>query len=115
MCSIKVKIMAKNSQNELLALLDDVKDEDIKDKKNKGPKTIMVEEPLKMKGDPLGLIQSKNQVKEAKLPARVKSKSDIVVERYNPAVDKGLTSDDVEQRMLAGLVNVSEKGSTKTV
>ena len=37
------------------------------------------------------------------------------MERYNPEVAVGLTSDHVEQRQLAGLVNISEKGSTKTL
>lgn len=108
--------MAKNSQNELLALLEEANQaEPTKKEKHKGPKTIQVEEPLQMTGDPLGLIQSKNQPKEAKLPSRVKSKNDIVIERYNPDVHVGLTTDDVEQRQLAGLVNLSAKGSTKTI
>ena len=107
--------MAKNSQNELLALLEDANKEEVKREKQKGPKTVVVDEPLQMTGDPLGLIQPKANTKEAKLPSRVKSKNDVVVERYNPEVLKGLTTDDVEQRQLAHLVNVSEKGSTKTV
>ncbi len=107
--------MAKNSQNELLALLEESNSEQVKKTKQKGPKTVVVEEPLAMSGDPLGLIEPKGSLKEAKIPARIKSKNDIVIERYNPEVKLGLKTDDVEQRQLAGLVNVSEKGSTKTV
>ncbi|WP_084301109.1 HAD-IC family P-type ATPase [Acholeplasma equifetale] len=107
--------MAKEQQNELLALLES--DDDIVEKKpkRKGPQTILVEEPLKMSGDPLGIIQTKQEEKQAKTPKRVKSKGDIVVERYNPEVTMGLLSDDVEQRQLAGLANISTKGSTKSI
>ena len=42
----------ETSQNELLAILDDGKNEP---KNKKGPKTVIVEEPLMMSGDPLGL------------------------------------------------------------
>lgn len=107
--------MAKNSQNELLALLEESNSEQVKKTKQKGPKTVVVEEPLAMSGDPLGLIEPRGSIKEAKMPARIKSKNDIVIERYNPEVHFGLKTDDVEQRQLAGLVNVSEKGSTKTI
>ncbi|VEU82926.1 HAD-IC family P-type ATPase [Acholeplasma hippikon] len=107
--------MAKNSQNELLSLLEEANQDKGKKSKQKGPKTVIVEEPLAMSGDPLGLIQTNKQLSEAKTPARIKSKNDVVVERYNPEVLKGLTSDDVEQRQLAGMANISEKGSTKTV
>ncbi|HHY96496.1 MAG TPA: hypothetical protein GYA04_00525, partial [Acholeplasma sp.] len=107
--------MAKEQQNELLALLES--DDDIVEKKpkRKGPQTILVEEPLKMSGDPLGIIQTKQEETKAKTPKRVKSKGDIVVERYNPEVTMGLLSDDVEQRQLAGLANISTKGSTKSI
>ena len=106
--------MAKDVQNELLALLDE-QDKPTKSKKNrKGPQTVMVEDPLEMKGDPLGIIESKKE-KKAATPERIKSKGEIVIERYNPDVDRGLTTDDVEKRHLAGLVNLSDKGSTKTI
>jgi cation-transporting ATPase E len=101
------------SQNELLAILDDGKNEPKKTKK--GPKTVIVEEPLMMSGDPLGLSSFQKENIEAKTPARVKKRDEILVERYNPEVAVGLTSDHVEQRQLAGLVNISEKGSTKTL
>lgn len=107
--------MAKNSQNELISLLEEANQDKVKKPKQKGPKTVIVEEPLAMSGDPLGLIQTNKQLNEAKTPARIKSKNDVVVERYNPDVTLGLTSDDVEQRQLAGMANISEKGSTKTV
>ncbi|MFA7417217.1 MAG: HAD-IC family P-type ATPase [Acholeplasma sp.] len=106
--------MAKDVQNELLALLDE-QDKSIKSKKKqKGPQTVIVEEPFEMKGDPLGINEPKKD-KLAQTPTRIKSKGDIVIERYNPEVDRGLTTDDVEKRHLAGLVNLSDKGSTKTV
>ena len=106
--------MAKDVQNELLALLDE-QDKSTKSKrKQKGPQTVIVEEPFEMKGDPLGINQPKKD-KLAQTPTRIKSKGDIVIERYNPDVDRGLTTDDVEKRHLAGLMNLSDKGSTKTV
>ena len=107
--------MAKDSQNDLMALLDEPKTEDKPVRKKRGPKTVLVEEPPTMSGDPLGLIEAKTIVTETKVSSRIKSKDDIIVERYNPEVLLGLTSDDVEKRHLAGLVNVSEKGSTKTI
>lgn len=103
--------MAKNNQEDLLTILQE--DSKLnKRRKEKGPKTIQVEDPLRMSGDPLGLIKKENQ---AKTPPRIKSKDDIVVERYNPDVKVGLTSVDVEQRTLAGMVNTVDKGSTKTI
>jgi cation-transporting ATPase E len=106
--------MAKDVQNELLALLDEQDKPTQSKKKQKGPQTVIVEDPFEMKGDPLGIIEAKKD-KNAQTPARIKSKGDIVIERYNPKVDHGLTTDDVEKRQLAGLVNLSEKGSTKTI
>ena len=106
--------MANDVQNELLALLDEQDKPTKSKKKSKGPQTLIVEEPFEMKGDPLGLMESK-KVNVAQMPTRIKSKSDIVIERYNPDVDRGLTTDDVEKRHLAGLVNLSDKGSTKTI
>ena len=106
--------MAKDVQNELLALLDEQDKEPKLKKKSKTPQTVIVEEPFEMKGDPLGLIENK-KVKSAHIPTRIKSKGDIVIERYNPDVEHGLTTDDVEKRQLAGLVNLSDKGSTKTL
>ncbi|OED59231.1 HAD-IC family P-type ATPase [Acholeplasma laidlawii] len=106
--------MAKDVQNELLALLDEQDKEPKTKKKSKTPQTVIVEEPFEMKGDPLGLIENK-KVKSAHTPTRIKSKGDIVIERYNPDVEHGLTTDDVEKRQLAGLVNLSDKGSTKTL
>ncbi len=104
----------ETGQNELLAILDDGKNE-VKKTKQKGPKTVIVEEPLAMSGDPLGLSSIQREPKEAKIPARIKKREEILVERYNPEVSLGLTSDHVEQRQLAGLTNVSDKGSTKTI
>ncbi len=66
------------SQNELLAILDDGKNEPKKTKK--GPKTVIVEEPLMMSGDPLGLSSFQKENIEAKTPARVKKRDEILVE-----------------------------------
>ncbi|MFA5692431.1 MAG: HAD-IC family P-type ATPase, partial [Acholeplasmataceae bacterium] len=104
--------MAKNNQEDLLSLIEDNSPKIKRSKKQKGPKTIVVEDPLRMSGDPLGLIKKENQ---AKTPPRIKSKDDVVVERYNPDVKEGLTNVDVEQRTIAGLVNTVDKGSTKTI
>ncbi|OED27621.1 hypothetical protein [Acholeplasma laidlawii] len=51
--------MAKDVQNELLALLDEQDKEPKTKKKSKTPQTVIVEEPFEMKGDPLGLIENK--------------------------------------------------------
>ena len=45
----------------------------------------------------------------------IQSEDDIVVERYNPDVKKGLSNKDVEARLLAGLKNSVEQGSSKSL
>ncbi|HBD74461.1 MAG TPA: ATPase P, partial [Acholeplasmataceae bacterium] len=45
----------------------------------------------------------------------VKSKDDLVVERYNPDIKVGLSNEDVESRIMAGLSNVMDTGSSKSV
>lgn len=84
-------------------------------KKQKGPKMVIKEEPLEMK-DPFKIEDSTKQdfFSEAKAPKRVKKLEEIVVERYNPDIDKGLSYEEVEKRQLAGLSNQLDKGSTKT-
>ena len=56
--------MAKNSQNELISLLEEANQDKGRKTKQKGPKTVIVEEPLAMSGDPLGLIQTNKQMNE---------------------------------------------------
>ena len=45
----------------------------------------------------------------------IQSEDDIVVERYNPDVKKGLSNKDVEARLLAGLKNSVDQGSSKSL
>ncbi len=108
----------KLNNDDLKALLDEGNDqESIKPKKKKGPKTVIKDEMITMKGDPLGLhVPLDDEPKETfNVKERVKSKDDIVVERYNPEVALGLTTDDVELRQMAGLYNLSDSGSTKSI
>ncbi|CCV64863.1 H+ transporting ATPase, P-type ATPase [Alteracholeplasma palmae J233] len=86
-------------------------------KKNKGPKTVVKEEPLSMSGDPLGLseLEKKEEKPSLSPKKRVKKTEEIVVERYNPEIEKGLKYEEVEQRQLAGMINKIEKGSSKTI
>ena len=82
----------------------------------KGPKTIVKEDLIQMKGDPLGLrVSLDDDIKYDRQSKKVKKMDEVVVERYNPDATKGLTSEDVESRQLAGLVNVGDKGSTKSI
>lgn len=85
-------------------------------KKIKGPKTVVAEEPIKMVGDPLNL-KPKEQViyPELDVKERASSRDDIVVERYNPDVEIGLTLPEVEARIIAGYVNTTNTGSSKTI
>jgi cation-transporting P-type ATPase E len=89
----------------------------IKSKSKKGPKTIIVDELPVIKGDPLSIyVPLKEEPKEAfDVKERIKHKDDIVVERYNPDIKKGLTIDEVEQRLMAGMSNISDTGSTKSI
>lgn len=106
--------MAKQSGDETLSLKKN--QEKNKQKKTKGPKTVVVDSPPQMNGDPMGLSTlNQKPTKEANVPSRIKKQEEIVVERYNPDAHTGLNSDEVEQRRLAGLSNVSDKGSTKTI
>ena len=88
-----------------------------KAKRKKGPKTIIKEDLIQMKGDPLCLNTSlAEEIPEGfNVKDRVKNKEDIIVERYNPDVKLGLTTDEVELRVMAGLANVSDTGSSKSI
>ena len=113
------KKISKSSQNQdLEALIEDVEVKDTpKPKKTKGPKTIIKEELVTMQGDPLGLhVPLDDEPEEAiDLKSRVKTKDDIVVERYNPEIEKGLSTEEVELRQMAGLANIGDTGSTKSI
>lgn len=116
------KAKTKVSNAELQALIDQDLEEDqevevSKPKKVRGPKTVIKEELVQMKGDPLGLhvALDSEPMETLNVKDKVKSKDEIVVERYNPEVTAGLTTDDVELRMMAGLANINETGSTKSV
>ena len=86
-------------------------------KKQRGPKTIVKSDLIRMKGDPLGLHVPLDEEPTESLNAnqKIKSKDDIVVERYNPEVETGLTAEEVELRQMAGLANISDTGSSKSI
>lgn len=84
--------------------------------KQKGPKVVIKEDLIQMDRDPLTLDPSVSadldSFNESQL---VKSKDDLVVERYNPDIKVGLSNEDVESRIMAGLSNVMDSGSSKSV
>jgi len=83
---------------------------------DKGPKTILKEDLIQMKGDPLGLnVSLDDDFNFSAKTKKVKKMDDVVVERYNPDAHVGLTTEDVEARQIAGLVNVGDQGSSKSI
>jgi cation-transporting ATPase E len=84
--------------------------------KQKGPKVVIKEDLIQMDREPLMLDPSVSAdldiFNESHL---VKSKDDLVVERYNPDIKVGLSNEDVESRIMAGLSNVMDTGSSKSV
>ena len=118
--TVEKKVSSKKNNDDLKALIEDDAADQIeisKPKRQKGPKTIIKEDLIQMKGDPLGLHVPLNDEPKDSLVVRdkVKSKDEIVVERYNPDVEVGLTTDEVELRIMAGLANVSDSGSSKSI
>ena len=116
--TVSKKVNQKADQQDLNELFNDQSaDEVSKPKKRKGPKTIIKEDLITMKGDPLGLhVPLDDEPQESlNVKDKVKSKDEIVVERYNPDVEMGLTTDEVELRMMAGLANLVDSGSSKSV
>ena len=113
------KTVTKKNSDDLNALISDDKNQSgIPDAKRKrGPKTVFKEEPIEMNGDPLGLnVPLTDEPKEIfNVKESVRQKDDIVVERYNPEVKKGLTTEEVELRHMAGLNNITDSGSTKSL
>lgn len=87
-----------------------------KPENQKGPKVIIKEDLIQMDRDPLTLDATisadLDTFNEQNL---VKSKDDLVVERYNPDIEIGLTNEDVESRIMAGLSNTLDTGSSKSV
>lgn len=89
----------------------------LSDENKKGPKTVVKEELVKMKGDPLGLHVPLDDEPTPGLKAheKIKSRDEIVVERYNPDIELGLTTEEVEYRQMAGMANIGDMGSTKSI
>lgn len=87
----------------------------IKKKKNRGPKTVILEEPIQFKGNLFENKEIKSEYDDLDLSLKVKNRDEIVVERYNPDIDKGLTLPEVEARLMAGFVNKVSSGSSKTI
>src|SRR5690554_6147178 len=83
-------------------------------KREKGPKTVILEEPIKFNGD---LFSSPKTIEQPDIDinSKIKSRDDVVVERYNPDVDKGLELAEVESRVIAGYHNKVNTGSSKTI
>lgn len=116
--TVDKKLKTKSQEQDLEALIEDVDVSEIeKPKRQKGPKTIIKEDLVTMQGDPLGLhVPLDDQPHEAiDLKSRVKTKDDIVVQRYNPEIEKGLTTDEVELRQMAGFANIGDTGSSKSI
>ncbi|MDY0074733.1 MAG: HAD-IC family P-type ATPase [Acholeplasmataceae bacterium] len=116
--AVEKKMSKREANQDLDALIDDGSDQTIdKPKRSKGPKTVIKEELVTMQGDPLGLhVPLDDEPEEAiDLKSRVKTKDDIVVERYNPEIEKGLSTEEVELRQMAGLANVGDMGSSKSI
>ena len=84
--------------------------------KQKGPKIVIKEDLVQMQGDPLSIDKViEHDIHDFDPETLVKTKEDVVVERYNPEISKGLTNEDVEARIIAGLNNDLSTGSTKSI
>lgn len=82
----------------------------------KGPKVVIKEDLIQMERDPLTLDPNTSaDLDTFNAQNVVKSKDDLVVERYNPDIENGLTNEDVESRIMAGLSNTLDTGSSKSV
>ena len=85
-------------------------------KPKKGPQILVKEDLLKMQSSSLNisdLVEKDVETFTTKAPA--KSKEEIVVERYNPDILIGLTSEEVDARIMAGLYNNLDTGSSKSI
>ena len=82
----------------------------------KGPKVVIKEDLIQMDRDSLTLDPNISaDLDTFNAQNVVKSKDDLVVERYNPDIEIGLTNEDVESRIMAGLSNTLDTGSSKSV
>ena len=82
----------------------------------KGPKVVIKEDLIQMDRDPLTLDPNISaDLDTFNAQNVIKSKDDLVVERYNPDIEIGLTNEDVESRIMAGLSNTLDTGSSKSV
>jgi len=87
-----------------------------KPENQKGPKVIIKEDLIQMERDPLTLDPKVSADLDSFNEKNViKSKDDLVVERYNPDIKEGLTNEDVETRIMAGLSNTLDSGSSKSI
>src|SRR5690625_1756376 len=86
-----------------------------KEKRKRGPKTIIAEEPVKFKGDLFESSKVKSEYEDLDLSLKVKNRDEVVVERYNPDTDKGLSLHEVEARLMAGYANDTSTVSSKTI
>jgi cation-transporting ATPase E len=85
-----------------------------KKKKKSGPQTIYAKDLLESSGDPLFLDIKITENDLFTSHKETKNKNEVLVNRYNPDLDKGLTINDCEQRKLAGLSNIAKTGSSKS-
>lgn len=72
---------------------------------------VIVDEDLIEVPEEKHLLEIEPEEKEEKKKVK---KKDVVVNRYNPDIDKGLTDDDVFAREVVGLANKVKKGSSKS-
>ena len=80
-------------------------------RKVKDVRVVIKEEPLATPED----FTAPFETVEKEEPATKKDKKEIVVHRYNPDHNIGLTHDEVEARRAAGLYNKIKKGSSKSI
>lgn len=86
------------------------------DKPKKGPQIVVKEDLLQMQKDSLNIsdiIEKDVETFTSKAP--VQSKEQIVVERFNPDIASGLSTEEVDARIMAGLYNNLDTGSSKSV
>lgn len=86
-----------------------------KEKRRRGPKTVIAEEPVKFKGDLFETSKVKSEYDDLDLSLKLKNRDEVVVERYNPDTTKGLSLHEVEARLMAGYDNDTSTGSSKTI
>lgn len=83
-------------------------------KKDKGPKTVFVEPILEAKHAALDLEPIKEK-SSLDLKSKAKKIEEIVVERFNPSIQDGLSTEQYEARVIAGLSNKNGQVKSKTI